>query len=192
MTTPTQDSQRDRMVAEVDLVRERLETLQSRIVAGSTDLRERFEGRTRQVAERADQLAANTKDWMAVKVGSLGAIEDLGDAVDAIEADLDAALGTGTADYRSRVDRQLRVWRSRADRLRVQEALAELELRDELASVSGRLRDARAQALVELRRTGTDAKETVIELRDDLDRLLHDARRVVDRAVDALMERDRD
>jgi ElaB/YqjD/DUF883 family membrane-anchored ribosome-binding protein len=192
MTTPTHRSVRDQLVAEIELVSERLETLQSRIAAESVEVRDRFEGRTRQIAERAERLAATTKDWMAVKIGSAGAIEDLGDAVDAIEADLDAARETTAANYRSRLDRQLRVWRSRAERLRVQEALAELELRDDLGAVSGRLRDARARALVELRRTGADAKETVIDLRGDLDELLDDARRVVDRAVDALIEGDRD
>ncbi len=192
MTTPAPESLRDQLVAEIDLVNERLQTVQSRIAAGSAELRERFEGRTAQIAERAEQLAATTKDWMAVKVGSAGAIDDLGDAVDAIEADLDVAEETSIDRYRSRVDRQLRVWRSRAERLRVQEALAELELRDDLAAVSRRLRDARSRALVDLRRTGADAKETVIDLRDDLEELLRDARRVVDRAVDALIEGDRD
>ncbi|MFT5201134.1 MAG: hypothetical protein ACI9C1_000502 [Candidatus Aldehydirespiratoraceae bacterium] len=192
MSEPTKESIRDQMVAEVEFVNDRLDQIRARISAESADVRARFDERAAQVSDRAEKLASSTKEWMAVKIGTASAVEDLGDAIDAIEVDLDVAEETDANAYRSALDRQLRVWRSRADRLRVHEALAEMEVREDLANVSGRLIAARTRALTELRRTRHDAKGTMADLREDLEELMADARHVIERAADAIVRRDDD
>lgn len=184
------DTMREQIAAEIELVGERLEALRRRVADDATDLRTHFRARADQISDRAGALASTATDSEPIGNGIASAVGDLGDAVDAMEADLDAADHSSTDAFRSAIDRRLRVWRARAERLQLQEALAEMEIRDELGIVADRLHTARARALVELRRTGADAKETVIDLRSDLEELMDDARHVIERAVDALVDDD--
>ena len=188
MTSNT-DALAEQLAAEIELIEDRLEEVRGHIREAAADLRERFEKRGDAIEERAEWFQASTREWLSDPYLLSTVTEDLSHAVDALAADLDAAKETDASSLRAAMDRQLRTWRGRAERLRVQEALAEMEVRDDLASVSDRLRHARAQALVDLRKTEADAKETALDLRDDLEDLVEDVRRVVDRAVHALTDR---
>jgi ElaB/YqjD/DUF883 family membrane-anchored ribosome-binding protein len=179
---------RDQLIAELDLSMARLTDLRDHLAASPAELRDAFEERVTQMSHRAEELADEVREWVQVRVGTPSAVEDLTYAVDTLEADVDAAGDTGSDGYRARVDRQLRAWRSRVDRLRIQEALAEMELRDELEGIGSRLSAARSSALVELREVADDAREVVADLRDDLEEVLEDVRRVVERAVAALRD----
>lgn len=179
----------EQLAAEIELVEERLEGVRARIREAAADLREKFEERADAIDARAEWFRASTAEWLSDPYLLSTVAEDLSHAVDALSADLETALETDAASLRARMDQQLRTWRARAERLRLQEALAEMEIRDDLASVSDRLRHARARALVDLRRTGEDAKGAAVDLRDDLEELVDDVRRVVDRAVHALTDR---
>ena len=177
---------RDQLIAEIDLSMARLTDLRDHLTASPAELREAFEDRVAQISHGAEDLADEVREWVQVRVGTPSAVEDLTHAVDTLEADLDAAGDAETGNYRARLDRQLRAWRARADHLRIQEALAEMELRDELEGIGSRLSAARSSALVELRGTADDAREVAVDLRDDLEEVLHDVRRVVERAAAAL------
>ena len=114
--------------------------------------------------------------------------DDLAHAVDALSADVDAATEPHGPGLRATVDRQLRTWRARLERLRVQEKLAEMEIRDDLAVVSDRLRAARDRAVIDLRHAGEGAKEKAEDFLDDLEDLLEDAGEAVERAVKELTD----
>lgn len=178
----------EQLAAEIELIEHRLEDVQARIAESSEAVQQKFDARAKAIWVRAEQFRTSTHEWLNDPYLSSTAAEDLSHAVDALAADLDAAIETNADAFRAVVDRQLRTWRTRAERLRVQEALAEMEIRDELSHVSDRLRSARADALVQLRHVGGEAKDAAQDFWDDLEDLIDDVRDVVDRAVDSLTD----
>lgn len=176
----------DELVAELELVIGRLEEFRDRATDAPLDVRARFEEQVSALSTRAEELSDRIRSWVEGRTGSAAEVDDLTNAVDALEADLAAVEAGDRMSYRTRLDRQLRTWRARVDHLRLQESLGQMELRDELDAAGSRLGAARSRALVELRGTSADAKDVVIDLRDDVEDLLRDVRRVIERAADAL------
>lgn len=173
----------DRLLADVKLLRKRLRSLTQRIDRLEPEVASTVTADHRELIGRCDELTEELTSWKEVEIGVTTAVADLADAVDAMEADLDARLGTDAASYELAVDRQVRVWRARIDRLRLQGALGALEARDELQGLSHRLDRARGDVLVELQSVAGDTRGIVTELRDDVEDVLEDIRDAVRKAV---------
>lgn len=146
------------------------------------DLNERVEALVGRCTELDDQL----RSWTEVEVGMLTAVEDLGAAVDALDADLSATQADEPAGYEEAIDRQIRAWRTRIDRLRLHGHLASLEAREEFEALARRLDDVRAQVLDDLHGSAKDARATVTDLRADVEKVLVDVRKAVEDAAVAL------
>lgn len=116
----------------------------------------------------------------------LTAVEDLGAAVDALDADLSAIQADEPAGYEEAIDRQVRAWRTRIDRLWLHGHLASMEAQDELEALAQRLEDVRAHVLGDLHDTARDARATVTDLRSDMEKVLVDVRKAVEDASAAL------
>ncbi len=187
----TNQTPRDHLLTEVDLVKERLDRFFARAAEVPSDARAALEQRGDRVGARAEALAARIREWVELQVGTSSAVEDLGEAVDTLEADLDAVEGVESGTYGSLVDRQIRLWTRRLQHLRVKEALGVMELQDELTQLESRLAAARTEVLIELRRTAADAREVVVDLREDVEEVLVDVRNAVERAADVLVDHHR-
>ena len=183
---PSSSSIQDQLLAQLDLADERLERFQTRLTRASERTQERFESRVERITKRAKGLSEQIRGSSIVADRTESAVEDLGAAVDTLEADLEAVDEDETAAYRSAVDRQLRTWRARTDRLRLQTSLGTMDIRDDLEDLGHRLATARAGALLELRRAAADTKGVVIDVRNDLEEVLSDVRRGVERVADSL------
>lgn len=178
---------RDHLLADVELATSRLHRFENDLADLAPSDREPFAHQLAVLTTRCGELKEQIMAWPEIKIGTAGALEDLGAAIDALEADFDAAQHGEPAGYRSAVDRQLRAWRSRSDRLRLQGALASMDVRDDLDEVGNRLANARAGVLLELRDATADAKDVVVDLRNDVEEVLVDLRRAIERAAEALM-----
>lgn len=185
MATST-DQVRDRLLAQVELAQHRVERFREHVVAAAPETRRTFAEQGRRLGDRCTLLADELRRSVTIEVGIATAVDDLGSAVDTLEADFEATSEADAVAYRSAVDRQLRAWRTRTDQLRVQTALGAMELRDELEGVGDRLSEARSGVLFELRQAADDTREVVVDLRDDVENVLVDVRHAVERAVDAL------
>ncbi|MEM9608355.1 MAG: hypothetical protein AAGA99_13095 [Actinomycetota bacterium] len=135
---------------------------------------------------RCAELADDLRHWTEVEVGMLTAVEDLGAAVDALDADLAASDTDERSGYEEAVDRQVRTWRSRIDRLRLHGHLGSLEARDELDALVDRLEEARAMVFEDLHDAADDSQAIVTDLRADVEKVLVDLRNVVEHAAAAL------
>ncbi len=181
MTTTSRHSTHDRLLARVRLTEGRLTRIQGELGDGGPA--DELTGRVNLLLVRCDDLAEQIQGWDEVEVGTLNAVEDLGAAVDTVEADLTAALATEPANYAEALDRQVRVWRARVDRLRLQGGLASMDAHDELESVAKRLESVRDTVLDDLREVAEDARRTVADLRSDVGRMLADMRETVEHAA---------
>lgn len=189
---PPAHAAKNRFLAQAELVDERMKAFDHKVADMLVSDRDVFAARSTAIMERCDELKAHIIEWPEVEIGTANAVEDLSASVDTLEADFYAASEANADRYRSAVDRQLRAWRSRTDRLRLQSALATMELRDELEDIGHRLTDAREGVLVELRNAADDAKDVVIDLRVDVEEVLVDVRHAVERAAGALTPSSKD
>jgi hypothetical protein len=178
---------RDQLLADVELASARLRSFDDGLEEVSIKLRYPFQQRHAQIAERCSELKRQIIEWPEVKFGTATAIEELSQALDALDSDFDASKNADPISYRAAVDRQLRAWRSRSDWMKVQSTLASMEIGEDLDEVGQRLTKARAGVLVELHGANEDAKELVVGLRDDIEGVLVDIRHAVERAADALI-----
>lgn len=186
MTTNTPHSAHEQLLARVRLAERRLVRL-------ATDIGDDAELRGTELSERAADLAARAKaladrirSWTEVQIGAQTAVEDLAAAADALETDISAAKATEPAGYEEAVDRQVRTWRTRIDRLRLQGELASMEARDELEHLAHRMEDVRNNAIGDLQNVVGDAKGAVIDLRTDVEKVFVDVRRAVEHAASSL------
>lgn len=186
MTTSSRHQAHDRLLARVRLTERRLARLGTELSVDDdlpdSELSERVEELTGRCGELSDKI----RSWSEAQIGVNTAVEDLAAAVDTLETDLLAARATEPAGYAEAIDRQVRAWRTRIDRLRLQGGLASMEARDELEALTNRLEDARATVLDDLQSVVGDAKETVVDLRSDVEQVLVDVRKAVEHAAAAL------
>ncbi|MGI9603177.1 MAG: hypothetical protein ACR2QE_14920 [Acidimicrobiales bacterium] len=176
----------DRLLAQIDLAENRLDRFAAQLARGSERSQARFADRLERITARVHDLAGQIKDSSAFEVETETAVEDLGAAVDALEADLKASGEAEKDSYTDALDHQLRIWRSRTDRLRLQSSLGAMEIREDLEELGQRLDRARSGALVELKRAAGDTKEVVVDVRDDLENVLTDVRHALERVADSL------
>lgn len=176
----------DSLLKRVRLTERRLSRISTELDAddalAESDLKERVDALAGRCAELANQL----RSWTEVEIGMLTAVEDLGAAVDALDADLSATQADEPVSYEEAIDRQVRAWRTRIDRLRLHGHLASMETRDELEALTQRLEDVRAQVLDDLHDTARDARAAVTDLRADVEKVLVDVRKAVEDAAAAL------
>ncbi len=175
----------DQLLAQINLSRRRLGWFAEGMADRAETDRARFAAQVASLSERADQLALRVTSWPEVEIGVATAVEDLSASVDTLEADAAAALGPER--YDTALDRQVRWWLSRVDRLRLQGALAAMDATDDLNRLTHRLEQARAEALVELERAVGDSSAVVTDLRRDVEKVLVDVRRAVNRASATLI-----
>lgn len=179
----------DRLLNRVRLTERRLGRLSAEVAADETLAESELSARVDGLTDRCTELADRLRSWTEVEVGVLTAVEDLGGAVDAFEADLSAARADEPAGYEEAVDRQVRTWRTRIDRLRLHGHLATMEAHDELEALTQRLEGVRATALDGLHDTAEDARTTVTDLRSDVEKVLADVRKVIEDAAAGLIRR---
>ena len=188
----TNERTHDQLLADLELTSSRLQAFDILLDDVKPKTREPFVQQHSRLALRCSELHDQLESRPEVKIETAYAIEDLGAAVDGLEADLDATRHADPMNYRAAVDKQLRSWRSRTDWLRLQGALASMEVCDDLDNVGNRLSHARAGVLVELREAAGDTKHLVTDVRDDVEAILVDIRHAVERAADALMDSTKD
>ncbi len=187
MSTTTAATIRDRQVAEVAFVGGRLDEVRRRLAGAPDEVRALFGEHLDRAERRGEDLSDEVVAWDGVEVGNQTRLDDLAAEVDTLEADLDAALAPDTDSYRAAMDRQLRVWRARSDRLNVQAELGSMELRDGLESAARRLDEVRGAVLVGITRAGDDISTVVVDMRRDVGAVITDVRRTIERTVDALV-----
>jgi len=183
VNNPNRHEAHDQLLARVNLALRRVLRLADEIEADHHFRESEFAERVADLERRCRDRTDVIRRWTEVEVGAQTAVEDLGAAVDALEADLAAARATEPSDYEEAIDRQIRSWRTRIDRLRLQGALASMESRDELEQLAHRLEDTRTAVLADLQDLVGDAKQTVIDLRNDSETVLVDVRKTVEHAA---------
>jgi ribosome assembly protein YihI (activator of Der GTPase) len=186
VTPSTRHQTHERLLGRVRLSERRLTRLATELDADE-DLKEsELRSRVDELLARCSDLSDRIHSWNEVEVGALTAVEDLAAGVDSLQTDLLAARATERADYEEAVDSQVRVWRTRVDRLRLQRELASMEAREELEALTHRLEDARSGALDDLQGLVGDARKTVVDLRSDMEQVFVDVREAVEHAAAAL------
>ena len=183
MTAPSRHEAHDRLLTRVNLAHRRVLRLADELEADECLCDGELAERAAELAARCRTRSDMIRGWTEVEIGAQTAVEDLAAAVDALEADLAAARATEASGYEEAIDRQVRSWRTRIDRLRLQQGLASMEARDEMDDVVHRLEEARATVLQDLQSVVGDAKQTVIDLRDDVEVVFGDVRRTVEHAA---------
>ncbi len=186
MAKAAKQSVTDQLQSQVELARHRLDWYREGLLDAAEHTQEAFDESAERIRERCDDISEALADRSEVDTRTAGAVDDLGLAVDTLEADTEASRQTLAAGYRRAVDRQARAWKSRADQLRLQSALGGMDVRDELAAAGHRLDAARAGVLVELRSAADDTRELLVDVRDDVEEVLVDVRHLVERFADAL------
>ena len=179
MSTQGRHNAHDRVLADVQLIRRRLQKVGQRIDQRQDGTDDHLTGAHDSLVEHCDELEERIRSWKDLEVGVTGPVADLAGAVDALESDLDALDPTKPEDYELAVDRQVRAWRTRIDRLRLQSSLAAMGARDDLDDLSQRLDRVRGDVLVELQNTLGDTKELVGNIRTGVEDVLGDVRRAV-------------
>lgn len=183
MTAPSRHEAHDRLRTRVNLALRRASRLADELDADESLSDSEFAERANELAERCRARADMVDSWTEVEIGAQTAVEDLAAAVDALEADVAAARATEPSGYEEAVDRQVRSWRTRIDRLRLQSGLASMDARDEMDEVVHRLEETRATVLQDLQNVVGDAREIVIDLRNDAEVVFGDVRRTVEHAA---------
>ena len=189
MSASARHEAHDRLLADVRLMNKRLTALGERVGELDPETRATLPEEHEELVERCGAMIDEITSWTEVEVGVPTAVADLSDAVDAIEADLDAREPVDASSYELAVDRQVRAWRARLDRLRLQSALGTMEARDDLLDLGHRLDRARGDVLVELQEAAGDTKAMVADLREEVEDVLGDIRQSVRKAVRDLSER---
>lgn len=176
----------ERLVAQIEVAEHRLRAFRAHLDDADDETRARLLDRADGFEERCARLRTTLSDVRPVPIGTPTAVQDLGAAMDTLEADRDAAIEAEPVAYLAAVDRQARAWQSRTDRLRVQASLGVMELKDDFEALARRLDHVRAAAMVELNEVADDTRHAVEDLRDDMEQVVNDIRRAIDRAVDAI------
>lgn len=189
MAATTRHQAHDQLLAQVQLTRTRLGQFADRLEALEGDAPPALVEQAESLGERAEAIEKEIASWQEVEVGVPTAVEDLAASVDSLEADLDAAEPAEAAAYEIALDRQVRSWKSRLDRFRLQRALGRMEARDDLEDLSRRLDHVRGEVLVQLQNAVDDSKDLVIDVRDDVEEVLADVRRAVERVAENLTTR---
>lgn len=179
----------DRLTAQIDAATGRLDQLAERIGAIPGEQADELRTRVQRITDRGEALLQRVAEGPDVDAIVQTAVEDHSAAVDALEADQEAAGHIAAEAVGSAVERQARAWRSRLDHLRLQAHLGTMDAVDGLDSLTARLQEARTGLLVDLRTIGSDTSATVDDVRKDFDRLLSDVRDTVEHAADALVKR---
>lgn len=182
-------SHSDRLLAQLELIAARLDRLADNTIGLATDTQEVFRERLWFMNRRREELTASIEEGHDEAPDTASAIDDLAEAVDTLDADIGAVHEEEVAGYRAAVDRQLRAWKGRVDNLRVKEALAEMEIRDELDPLGEQLSEMRYAVLADLRDVADDAKDVVDDVRKTVESLMGDVRKAVEQAADSLMKR---
>lgn len=189
----------DELLAQMRVTDQRLRRFRNRLVAAEVETDLRFIERVDELQLRCDGLAAELKTWTEVEIGTPTAVDDLAAAVDAIEADFEAVMSPPSdwERFETTLDRQVRVWRGRIDRLRLQAMLGTMEGVDELEELLPRLDRARSVALIELHNVTEDGRQvagdvrrdveaTMLDVRKNVEDVVADVRRAVERAASTL------
>jgi septal ring factor EnvC (AmiA/AmiB activator) len=189
MTAATRHQAHDRLQAHVQMAEGRLDAMSGRI----EDLEEQD---VAAIGDRAETLATQCQDlkreiasWTEVEIGVLTSVEDLESAVDTLEADLDALMPAQSPEHELAIDRQVRAWKRRVDWLRLQGALGTMEARDDLGDLTRRLGAVRGDVLVELQNAVSDSKNVAVDVWIDVEKVLADVRRAVEKAASDLRTR---
>ncbi|MDH3682546.1 MAG: hypothetical protein OEV40_21645 [Acidimicrobiia bacterium] len=186
MTSTTRHQAHDQLVAQVRLTKKRLEQFTDRLQALDEDAPAELVEQAGSLGGRAEELESEILSWEEVEIGVPTAVEDLAASVDSMEADLDAAESAEAAAYEVALDRQVRAWKTRLDRFRLQGALGRMEAKDDLGELSQRLDHVRGEVLVQLHNAVDDSKDLVTDLRDDVEEVLADVRRAIERVASSL------
>ncbi|MCP4959222.1 MAG: hypothetical protein GY925_08150 [Actinomycetia bacterium] len=179
----------DRLLAEMQLIEKRLAGLGDRLESVPEQVLVEVSELHVELSGRCAELAEEVRSWVEVEVGVPSGVADLASDVDALESDIEALTSSERADYELLMDRQVRAWRGRIDRLRLQGALGAMEARDDVDALSQRLDRVRGDVLVELQAAAGSAGDLVTDLRDDVEAVLSDIRRAVRKATKDLTER---
>lgn len=189
MTKSGRHEAHDRLLAEILLTRRRLDRLDERLAELGDDADDELAERGAELDRRCETLRENIASWADVEIGVPTAVEDFVAAVDAFESDLEAVGQHDAESYEIAVDRQVRTWRARLERLRIQGALGAMEARDEVDDLTHRLDRVRGDVLVQLQNALGDARDLVTDLRSDVEEVLADVRRAVEKAAADLTDR---
>lgn len=181
--TPKRHETHDRLLAEIRLVDRRLARLGDQLAEHGDGAEDQLVELHAELTADAAFLADEVRSWTEVEIGVPTALDQLIDGVDALESDIAMLSQHEPGDFEVTVDRQLRAWRGRIDRLQVQGALGSMDAKDNLAELAGRLDRVRGDVLVELEQTADDAKTVVVDLRHDVEVVLSDVRRAIGKTV---------
>ncbi len=183
MTTTQRHQAHDRLLAHVRRTQQRLDALSGRIDALDEQDRSAVGPEHAALTTRCEDLTEEIRSWTEVEVGLPTAVEDLEAALDTLEADLEALEPAETRDRQLAIDRQVRAWKRRVEWLRLQGTLGTMEARDDLEGLINRLDGVRGDVLVELQAAAEDSKTAVVDLRRDVEKVLVDVRRAVNRII---------
>ena len=189
MTQELVRSTSERLLAQLELIASRLDRLADTTMGLAADSQEVFRERMWFMTRRCEELSDAVEHGHDEAPGTAGAIDDLSSAVDTLEADIGAVREEEAVGYRAAVDRQLRAWKSRVESLRLQEALAGMEIRDELGPLGDQVSDLRHAVLVDLRNVADDARDAVSDVRGTVETLLSEVRKAVEDAAASLTKR---
>ena len=189
MTARTLHQAHDRLLADLKLLDRRIGEFSDRLRRWSNEAESEYTDRLKTISQRVTDLLDRVDDWGDVEVGTPTEARHLSEDLDALETDFTAASEFHAPAYEKAMDQQVRAWKSRLDALRVQGALASMELRDELAGLSDRLEHARAGVLIELQNAVGDSGDLVVDVRNDLGEVLIDVRRGLEQAYSAVFDR---
>ena len=187
MTVRTPHEAHDRLLADLTLLDRRTSAFAARLE--STETADEFTERLTTISGRVTNLLDRVDDWGDVEVGTPTEARHLSEDLDVLESDFKASTEFYAPDYEVAMDQQVRAWKARLDALRLQGALASMELKDELAGLADRLEHARAGVLIELQNAVGDSGDMVVDVRDDLEEVLIDVRRGLENAYDAVFDR---
>ncbi len=187
MTVRTPHEAHDRLLADLTLLDRRIGAFAARLE--STETADEFTERLTTISGRVTNLLDRVDDWGDVEVGTPTEARHLSEDLDVLESDFKASTEIYAPDYEVAMDQQVRAWKARLDALRLQGALASMELKDELAGLADRLEHARAGVLIELQNAVGDSGDMVVDVRDDLEGVLVDVRRGLENAYDAVFDR---
>lgn len=186
MTVRSAHRAHERLLADLTLLNRRAQEFADRLSGWATTTSDEYRHRLQVIQAEVRELLDRVEDWDEVEVGTPTRAKHLGAEIDALEGDFRASTEFYAPDYELAMDQQVRVWKARLDALRLQGALASMELKDELSGLSERLDQARAGVLIELQNAAGDSGDLVVDVRDDLEAVLIDVRNGLERAYDAV------
>ncbi len=179
----------DRLQADLKLLERRIQELGSRIADWTGELAGHYSERLEALSTTLHELSDDIDAWDEVEIGKPTRISHLSEEVDSLEGDFRAAIEDHAPSYELAMDQQVRNWKSRLDAVRLQGVLGSMELRDELGELVDRLEHVRGGAMIELQNAIDEGGGAVVDLRDDLEEVLVDVRRGLEKAYAKVFER---